>query len=271
MACNYLDVNERLRRALNEADVDVDDLARATGVSHRTVQRWIAGRVPYPRYRRAVAKLVKIDEADLWPAAIRQTSGTSTSEIVNVYSERAYVPADLWRRLVQRGQDEINLLGAALFYLFEDPGFVELLWHTRCDVRIALADPASPIVAQRDEELRLGGTLATKIEASLRNLKHLSLRQLEGHHFDIRLHTAPLYCSLFRVDDEMLVTPHLYGRSGRLDTPVVHLRRREHFGMFDSYAQHFDDVFYKTGVPQRPLPEATPEPSGDAAGTEPAR
>jgi hypothetical protein len=125
-------------------------------------------------------------------------------------------------------------------------------------------------VAQRDEELRLGGTLATRIEASLRNLKHLKLRQFEGHHLEIRLHTAPLYCSLFRVDDDMLVTPHVYGRSGRLDTPVIHLRRREHIGMFDSYVQHFEDVFYKTGVPYRPLAEAPPETNGDDPTAGPA-
>jgi len=143
------------------------------------------------------------------------------------------------------------LLGAALFYLFEDPGFVDLLWSTHCDVRIALADPGSAMVAARDEELRLGGTLAGRIEASLRNLKHLDLRLFDGHSFEIRLHTAPMYCSLFRVDDEMLVTPHVYGRSGRLDTPILHLRRREHLGLFDSYTQHFEDVFYKTAVPLR--------------------
>jgi lambda repressor-like predicted transcriptional regulator len=257
-------MNERLRRAIDDADLDVDDVARAAGVNHRTVQRWIAGRVPYPRYRRAIAKLVKTDEAELWPSVVPRSAGTSTSEIVNVYSERAYVPAGLWRRLLEGGQHEINLLGSALFYLFEDPGFVELLWTTPCDVRIALADPSSAIVAQRDEELRLGGTLTARIEASVRNLKLLRVRQLEGQRFELRLHAAPMYCSLFRVDDEMLVTPHVYGRSGRLDTPILHLRRRERFGIFDSYLQHFDDVFYKAAVPLRPLSASEPDENTSA-------
>jgi hypothetical protein len=261
-------MNERLRRAIEEADLDVDDVARATAVNHRTVQRWISGRVPYPRYRRAIAKLVKTDEAELWPGVAPQSAGTSTSEIVNVYSERAYVPEGLWRRLLEGGRSEINLLGSALFYLFENPAFVELLWTIPCDVRIALADPSSSIVAQRDEELRLRGTLTARIEASVRNLKHLGLKQLEGHRFELRLHTAPMYCSLFRVDDEMLVTPHVYGRSGRLDTPILHLRRRERFGIFDSYLQHFDDVFYKAAVPLRPLP--SPEQDEKSSASESA-
>jgi hypothetical protein len=58
-----------------------------------------------------------------------------------------------------------------------------------------------------------------------------------------------MYCSLFRVDDEMLVTPHVYSRPGRVDTPVLHLRRREQVGIFTSYLTHFEDVFYKAAEP----------------------
>lgn len=242
-------MNERLRLALNQADLDIDDVVRATGVSHRTVQRWIAGRVPYPRYRRAVARLVDADEADLWPSAASPRSGTSASEIVNVYSQRSYVPADLWRRLVERGQAQIDLLGVALYYLFDDPGFIELLLGADCNLRIVLADPGSEMVAARDEELGLEGRLAGRIGASLRNIRNLNVRRFDGRGFELRLHTTPMYCSLLRVDDEMLVTPHVYRRSGRLDTPILHLRHRERSGIFDSYDKHFEDVFYAAVPP----------------------
>jgi hypothetical protein len=254
-------VNERLRRALNEADVDVDDVARAAGVNHRTVQRWLAGRVPYPRYRRTVAKLVQTDETDLWPGVAPQTAGTAASELVNVYAARAHVPPELWRSLVANGQEQIDLLGSALFHLSEDPGFVGLLLDTSSDVRIALADPDSPLVAARDQELRLGGALTGRIDASLRNLRSLNVRRLDGRGLEVRLHTATMYCSLLHVDDEMLVTPHVYGRSGRVDTPILHLRRREPFGLFASYLQHFEDVFYMAAQPL----SARGEPAQDRA------
>lgn len=46
-----------------------------------------------------------------------------------------------------------------------------------------------------------------------------------------------------------MLTPHVYGRPGRQDTPVLHLRHREQHGIFDSYLYHFDDVFTKAAVP----------------------
>jgi hypothetical protein len=243
-------VSERLRRALHDADLDVDDIARAVGVNHRTVQRWIAGRVPYPRYRRAIAKLVNSHESELWPGVASPGAGTSTSEIINVYSTRADVPPELWQQMLKRGRREVDLLGSALLYLFEgDPGFVELLWTTPCDVRIALADPKSTVVTQRDHELGLGGTLSARIQASIRTLKRRRIKELEGASFQLHLHSAPMYCSLFRVDDEMLVTPHVYGKPGRIDTPVLHIRRRESAGIFTSYLAHFEDVFYRAAEP----------------------
>jgi hypothetical protein len=64
-----------------------------------------------------------------------------------------------------------------------------------------------------------------------------------------------MYCSLYHADEEMLVTPHVYRRSGRHDTPVLHLRKREQHGIFDSYVYHFDDVFDRAAFPIWPPTE----------------
>ena len=100
------------------------------------------------------------------------------------------------------------------------------------------------MVAKRDDELGLDGALPMRILTSIGHL-----RQFEGYHgIDVRVHTTALYCSLYHADDEMLVTPHVYGRPGRRDTPILHLRHREQHGIFDSYVYHFDDVFEKAAA-----------------------
>src|SRR5207244_13422196 len=43
--------NERLRSAMAKAGKDIANLADATAVDPKTVQRWLAGRVPHPRHR----------------------------------------------------------------------------------------------------------------------------------------------------------------------------------------------------------------------------
>ena len=45
----------------------MDALVAATGVDPKTGQRWIAGRTPYPRHRRAIADLLGENEGYLWP------------------------------------------------------------------------------------------------------------------------------------------------------------------------------------------------------------
>ena len=61
--------NERLRTAMANAQVDIDQIAEATRVDPKTVQRWLAGRVPHPRHRWKVSELVSQEEGYLWPTA----------------------------------------------------------------------------------------------------------------------------------------------------------------------------------------------------------
>ena len=52
-------MNDALRHALAEARLREIDVATALGVDPKTVQRWLAGRVPHPRHRWAVADLLR--------------------------------------------------------------------------------------------------------------------------------------------------------------------------------------------------------------------
>src|SRR4030081_3349898 len=61
--------NERLRAAMAKAGKDILSLACATEVDPKTVQRWLAGRVPHPRHRWAIASILDEEEGHLWPSA----------------------------------------------------------------------------------------------------------------------------------------------------------------------------------------------------------
>lgn len=48
--------------------------------------------------------------------------------------------------------------------------------------------------------------------------------------------------SVFRFDNDALVTPHLARLMGH-DSPLIHLRRVEDGGMFDRFAEHAEDLW----------------------------
>jgi hypothetical protein len=55
--------NERLRRAIHEAGLRLDDPARHVGLDAKTAERWIAkDRLPHPTNRAQTAQLVGVDE-----------------------------------------------------------------------------------------------------------------------------------------------------------------------------------------------------------------
>src|ERR1700712_4603532 len=88
--------NERLRDALLRHGLDLDQVARATRVDPKTVERWISkGRLPYPKHRRAIAAMVRETENYLWPDAItpERRAEIGGSEIVQVYPHRHSVPS----------------------------------------------------------------------------------------------------------------------------------------------------------------------------------
>jgi hypothetical protein len=208
----------------------------------------MAGRLPYPRHRSAIARLVKRDEGFLWPGiTARDPAASATAEIVNAYAHRSDVPPDLWWHLLSSATAHIDFQAYALLHVPEShPGLIDLLREKSsagCLIRIAVADPDCENVAERDQEEGLEGGLSARIRIALRYLD--PLRNCPGA--ELRLHAVPMYNSVFRFDDDMFVTPHVYGRPGRL-APLLHLRRRREDGIFDNYLTHLEDV-WATAVP----------------------
>lgn len=243
--------NDRLRRAMTTARVSVDDLSDAAQVNPKTVQRWLGGRLPHARHRWAVATALKEDESYLWPTseATLSPGAASTAEVLAAYAHRADVPTSQWWDLLVGAKRQIDLLAYAMLFLPEQhPRLCDLLRGKAaadCRVRITLADPASSQAAERDAEEQLNGALLGRIRTALQYLGPLD--DCEG--VEIRLHATPMYNSLFRFDDDMFVTPHLYGTPG-YNAPLIHIRRLGPDGVFANFAEHFETIWTTSHPPR---------------------
>ncbi len=230
-------MNDALRRALADARLDEVKVSGALGVDPKTVQRWIAGRVPQRRHRWELADLVKRDEHDLWP----ELGGGTCPEIRAVYPHRGAVPREVWRRLFDSAQRDIGMLVYAGLFLAEDVDVLRLLAEKAragVAVRLLLGDPDSPPVRERGAEEGIGDALAAKI----RNTIVLYRPLLDVEHIEIRLHATVLYNSIYWADDELLVNPHVYG-SAAAYAPVFHLRRATAGDLAGTYLDSFERVW----------------------------
>jgi hypothetical protein len=67
---------------------------------------------------------------------------------------------------------------------------------------------------------------------------------------ELRLHDTPLYNSIYRFDDEMLINVHAYGILAAY-TPVMHLRRVDG-AFFHTYLESFERVWASAHPPGWP-------------------
>jgi transcriptional regulator with XRE-family HTH domain len=234
-------VNEALRTALAAKGIDRLDIAANLQVDPKTVERWLSGRLPHPTSRAALAKLLNVDEADLWPPTDEPHARRFGPEIRAVYPHRWAVPRDVWHKLFASADHEIDILVYSGLFLFEDTGILQLL-ATKADagthIRILLGDPDSPAVAQRGQDEGIGDSAAARI----RNVQAL-IKPLVAHNgVEIRLHRTILYTSIFRADDRLLANPHIYGMPAST-APVLHVRRATGTALFSTYLDSFEQAW----------------------------
>jgi transcriptional regulator with XRE-family HTH domain len=244
--------NERLRDALLRNGLDLDHVAKATGVDPKTVERWITkGRIPYPRHRRTIASMLRETENYLWPDAIepQRKAEIGGSEIVKVYPHRHSVPADLWTRLLDRAEEHIEVLIYSGLFLTDDSTLIKRLRHKAEDgakIRLLIGDPASREVTRRSIEEGIGkATLAAKVRNAM--AFYHPLNGVDG--IEIRCHATTLYNSIYRFDDEMLVNTHVYGFMAA-HAPLLHLRRLSGGDLFETYSESFDSVWSAAKPPK---------------------
>jgi len=232
--------NEPLRRAMLRAGHDTATLAEALEVSAKSVERWLAGTsVPYPKTRYRVAALLGEDESYLWPEVTDRTA-LARAELVNIWPRRGDVPAHLWDELLRRAGRSVDLLAFGGLFLTEE----HLQWlptlrakaRDGVRVRLLLGDPEGRQLAARDDEQAIGhGVVAGRVGAVLAAYRPLA------DVASIRLHDTPLYNSIYRFDDELLVNVHVYGLLAA-HTPTLHLRRVDG-AYFHTYVESFERVW----------------------------
>jgi hypothetical protein len=260
--------NERLRASMRRAGATPGDLARLTGADVKTIYRWVSpGRVPLSRHRALVARRLGDAEEWLWPDVVDQVragpAGDAGAELVAVYPYRSDAPSSLWWQLITRATRQVDLLGYTLYFLsLQHPELIET-WQEKCGtgmrVRAAVGDPSSEHLAYRDREENTPLTLGVRVRTTLTAWAPL----LHTPGFELRYQDIPLYNSVFRFDDEMLVTPHLYATPGA-QAPMLHLRRLGPGGLFSRFASHLEAV-WATSRPHGPPP--TQDPTQDPGQT----
>ncbi|WP_308209188.1 helix-turn-helix domain-containing protein [Actinoallomurus purpureus] len=205
-------MNDRLRKVVTASGLDEVVIAARLGVDPKTVERWMAGRMPYPRYRRALANLLGIDEDEIWPRTKQAALPTlsAPARIQAAYAHRWAVPRQEWLRLFASAEREIGILVYAALFIAEDNGILRILTNRALAgvrIRILLGDPVSPQVAERGVGEGIGETIAAKVRNSLALFRPLA--KING--VEIRLHRTTLYASIYRADDDSLINLHSYG------------------------------------------------------------
>ncbi|MET8519766.1 XRE family transcriptional regulator [Nocardioides sp. NPDC004968] len=235
--------NHRIRSALSARGMTGSQLAGAVGVDPKSVERWMTqGRVPHRGTRARVAEALGYDETYLWPQLLLESRSSSAaqSELVQLWPTRESVPGDVWRSLLSRAKHRIDFLAYSGGFLVEAFGLVaelERLSETGGTGRVLVGDPASDAVRRRGEAEGLP-TLPARAASTLDYLS--PVRTLDG--IEIRTHDAPLYVSIYRFDDEILVNTHTHGAMAK-DSPVFHYQRTREGHMFAYYASAFDRVW----------------------------
>lgn len=231
-----------LARALHSVGLDPVDVATSLGVDPKTVQRWLRGRIPYPRYQEGLVALTGWSAHDLWPRSPRPSELDQTAdELRVVYPQRSSVPLDVWCRLFARAEHDIGILAYAALPLAENPLVLRALREkarSGVRVRVLLGDPECAQVARRGSDERVDDLMGSRIRTALVRFRPLASEAGT----QVRLHDTVLYNSIYRSDDELLVNPHVYGFPASY-APVLHLRQSRDDGTAATYLTSFERVW----------------------------
>ena len=248
-------MNTALRTALTEAGLTPRQLAYRVGVSLKQVERWLgdAALTPHARNREDAARALGVDEEMLWPQTVKDRIKTGTDrEIIHSYPYRSACPGAVWSGLIDSAESEIFLAGYTNYFFWTQiPQFPETLRRKAeagVRVRFLLGDPEGEVTRQREAIEDVALSVSTRIRITLEHLDRLGTPPgLETRCSSAEDAVNHVSLSVFRFDDDALVTPHLARLVGH-DSPLLHLRRQGDAGMFARFAEHAEELWSR-GTP----------------------
>lgn len=269
--------NENLRAALQHAGLQPDDLAQIIEVDVKTVRRWLLGMAPYPRHRGRVARALDTTENELWPKLAttppNRRPAAETSDLLAAYPTTNDPAAPDWQALMRDATDRIDLLDETRLRILETEGVTDLLadkaGHS-CEIRILIADPNSSwtrpdegtqrrVDAELDNEEREEHN-QREADAKTQEWRNANqraldlLRPLIGRSgIEVHGYVSSRFNSILRVDEQMLVSLHLWAQSTS-EAPLLHLQRTGPDGLFDRFAEHHDALWQDASLPIEPRP-----------------
>lgn len=235
--------NDLLIQAIRTAGLDRDQIADLVQVDPKTVERWIAGRLPHPRYRAALSRALGVGEEDIWPDAVSSAARERgpAAEIIGAWPRRDDPAAPDWRALLRGAQTRVDLVGYSLLSVLEAAGALEAMVSKAREgvsIRVATVDPHAEFVLAADLAGRQTGRLIGRIKRASEVLGALS----HEPGIELRQHTVPTSHTVLRFDDQLLLTVHLHGTPG-FQAPALHLRRQQDYGIFDQITGHLEAVW----------------------------
>jgi hypothetical protein len=173
-------------------------------------------------------------------------------EIIHSYPYRSACSSTVWGDLIDNATSNLFFAGYTNYFLWiEQPAFVAKL-RSKLDagvrVRFLVGDPEGEVTRNRERIEDVALSVSTRIRITLENLSKLGAHENLEARFSLQDDAANhVSLSVFRFDDEMLVTPHLARLVGH-DSPLLHVRRHSEGGMFDRFADHAEELWSR-GVP----------------------
>ncbi len=236
--------NERLRAAIDQAGLSVDQLALKVEVDSKTVRRWISGRTPRKTYRLRVAQALGTSEPELWPEEELRVDGRDEqAEILAAYTHVNDHAAPDWRALLARTTQTVDILDLTLTDILGQTGTQDLLRERAaagCQIRLLLSAPESAYLTLNDAELGQDLRLID-IPPSAQDANHTLtlLPPLIAAGVQARTFITARPTPIMRFDDEMLVGLPLYATPTE-QAPLMRLKRHSDHGLFQAFADQYD-------------------------------